>query len=72
MLQKSLNTVKFKAFSVVPGSHLCHTLTEAKEHLGEQYIEYRIEGPAGLCTIVDSATFHTRLDGDGQASRRLM
>jgi len=30
------------------------------------------EGQAGLCTIVDSATFHTRLDGDGQAGRRII
>ena len=35
-------------------------------------MEYRIEGRRGLCCIADSATFHTRLDGDGAAGRRIM
>ena len=72
-LQINFNSMYVRqAFSVVPDSHLCRTLTEVKEKLGQDYCEYRIEGKAGLCIIVDSATFHTRLDGDGEAGRRIM
>ena len=63
------------AFSVVPKSRRSKTLTEVKETLADEYVEYRIEGKAGLCCIVDSATFHTRLDnttGDGSGGRRIM
>eukprot|EP01050_Picozoa_sp_SAG11_P011300 SAG11_NODE_1187_length_5588_cov_6.285662_5_plen_416_part_00 len=63
------------AFSVVPKSHLSRTLTEVRQTLANEYVEYRIEGKAGLCCIVDSATFHTRLDntsGDGSGGRRIM
>ena len=60
------------AFCVVPHSKRAHSLSEVKDQLGEAYCEYRVEGKAGLCIIADSATMHTRLDGDGHASRRIM
>lgn len=40
--------------------------------LGGAYREQPIYGRAGTCILVDTAIFHTRLDGDGRAGRRLM
>eukprot|EP01048_Picozoa_sp_COSAG05_P013513 COSAG05_NODE_1445_length_4869_cov_17.898349_2_plen_379_part_00 len=59
-------------FCVVPRSCRYPTLTSAREGLGEAYVEQPISGPKGTCTIVDTAVFHTRLDGDGTEPRRLM
>jgi len=45
---------------------------------GEQHVRFSefnfreapIFGPAGTCVLYDTATFHTRFDGDGKKSRR--
>ena len=58
------------AFCVVPGSNAFETLNEAYESLGDDYREVPIRGPAGTCVLYDTATFHTRLDGDGEKLRR--
>jgi hypothetical protein len=57
-------------FCVVPDSNRFETLKEAFEQLGEDYCERPLYGPAGTCVLYDTATFHTRLDGDGQQMRR--
>ena len=59
-------------FCVVPRSMRYRTLTKAKEALGGSYAEQPIYGRAGTCILVDTAIFHTRLDGDGEEPRRLM
>jgi len=58
------------SFCVVPQSNRFETLQEAFEELGEHYSEVPIFGPAGTCVLYDTATFHTRFDGDGKKSRR--
>ncbi|NJN52127.1 MAG: hypothetical protein HC809_10495 [Gammaproteobacteria bacterium] len=58
------------SFCVVPGSNAYATLKEAFEGLGEHYQEVPIFAPAGSCVLYDTATFHTRLDGDGEQGRR--
>jgi hypothetical protein len=58
------------AFCVVPGSNRFETLAEAFEALGDDYRELPLRGPAGTCILYDTATFHTRLDGDGRQPRR--
>lgn len=58
------------AFCVVPGSKQYELLKDVYEALGENYSEVPIYGKAGTCVIYDSATHHTRFDGDGKASRR--
>jgi Phytanoyl-CoA dioxygenase (PhyH) len=57
-------------FSVVPDSNRFATLKDAFEGLGEAYREVPLYGAAGTCVLYDTATFHTRLDGDGQKMRR--
>jgi ectoine hydroxylase-related dioxygenase (phytanoyl-CoA dioxygenase family) len=57
-------------FCVAPGSNRFASLRDALEGLGDDYNEQPIYGPAGTCVLYDTATFHTRLDGDGQAMRR--
>ncbi|MDE2357426.1 MAG: phytanoyl-CoA dioxygenase family protein [Alphaproteobacteria bacterium] len=57
-------------FAVVPRSNRYETLKEAYEALGEAYVEVPLYGPAGTCILYDTATFHTRLDGEGDAARR--
>jgi ectoine hydroxylase-related dioxygenase (phytanoyl-CoA dioxygenase family) len=58
------------AFCVVPKSNQFETLKEVYETLGQDYREVPIYGKAGTCVIYDSATHHTRFDGDGKLSRR--
>ena len=58
------------AFCVVPKSNQFETLKDAHEGLGNEYVELPIHGPAGSCVLYDTATYHTRLDGDGKKSRR--
>jgi ectoine hydroxylase-related dioxygenase (phytanoyl-CoA dioxygenase family) len=58
------------SFCVVPGSNRFETLSEACEELGNEYREVPIYGAAGTCILYDTATYHTRLDGDGQQQRR--
>lgn len=58
------------AFCVVPGSNRFASLREAFDGLGEDYREVPLYGPAGTCVLYDTATFHTRLDGDGEKMRR--
>ena len=58
------------SFSVVPYSNRFETLREAYEELGEDYQEVALYGAAGTCILYDTATFHTRLDGDGKQGRR--
>ena len=58
------------AFCVVPGSTRYPTLEEAYEDLGDAYWEVPIYGDAGTCVLYDTALYHTRLDGDGNRSRR--
>jgi ectoine hydroxylase-related dioxygenase (phytanoyl-CoA dioxygenase family) len=57
-------------FCVVPSSNRYRTLQEAFEGLGGAYREQPLFGPAGTCVLYDTATFHTRLDGDGDQMRR--
>jgi hypothetical protein len=57
-------------FCVVPGSSRFETLQEAFSQLGDDYREQPLHGPAGTCVLYDTATFHTRLDGDGHQMRR--
>ena len=57
-------------FCVVPRSNRFETLKEAFEGLGDDYREVPLYGPAGACVLYDTATFHTRLDGDGHKMRR--
>jgi len=58
------------AFCVAPDSNRFETLKAAFEGLGEAYREVPLYGPAGTCVLYDTATFHTRLDGDGHRMRR--
>jgi hypothetical protein len=58
-------TARTPAFCVVPKSNRYGTLLEAFEDLGDEYQEVPIYGPAGTCVLYDTATFHTRYDGDG-------
>lgn len=58
------------SFCVVPKSNRYESLKEAYESLGDDYVEVPIYGKAGTCVIYDTATFHTRYDGDGVKSRR--
>ena len=58
------------SFCVVPRSNRFETLKEAFEELGEDYAEVPLYGVSGTCILYDTATFHTRLDGDGIRSRR--
>jgi len=58
------------AFCVVPGSNRFATLAAAYEALGDAYREVPLYGAAGTCVLYDTATFHTRLDGDGARMRR--
>jgi ectoine hydroxylase-related dioxygenase (phytanoyl-CoA dioxygenase family) len=58
------------AFCVVPKSNQFETLRESFDAYGEDYTELPIHGPAGSCVLYDTATFHTRLDGDGVQRRR--
>jgi hypothetical protein len=57
-------------FCVVPGSGRYETLQAALTGLGNQYREVPLYGAAGTCVLYDTATFHTRLDGDGEQMRR--
>jgi hypothetical protein len=57
-------------FCVVPGSNRFASLQAAFVGLAEAYCEAPIYGPAGTCVLYDTATFHTRLDGDGRRMRR--
>lgn len=57
-------------FCVVPRSNRFEKLKEAFEALGDEYREVPLYGPAGTCVLYDTATFHTRLDGDGRRMRR--
>ena len=58
------------AFCVVPDSKRFESLQAAFEGLGEAYHEQPLYGPAGTCVLYDTATYHTRLDGDGHQMRR--
>jgi hypothetical protein len=57
-------------FCVAPGSNRFETLKAAFAELGDDYCETPLYGPAGTCVLYDTATFHTRLDGDGRQMRR--
>jgi hypothetical protein len=57
-------------FCVAPNSNRFASLQGAFEGLGEAYIELPLYGAAGTCVLYDTATFHTRLDGDGHRMRR--
>jgi hypothetical protein len=57
-------------FCVVPDSNRYETLKAAHTALGKAYREVPLYGPAGTCVLYDTATFHTRLDGDGEKMRR--
>src|SRR6185295_7485623 len=58
------------AFCVVPDSRQYSSLQEAFEGLGNAYREQPLYGAAGTCVLYDTATYHTRLDGDGEQMRR--
>ena len=57
-------------FCVAPKSNRYKTLQDALNGLGNDYAEVPLYGAAGTCVLYDTATFHTRLDGDGQQMRR--
>jgi ectoine hydroxylase-related dioxygenase (phytanoyl-CoA dioxygenase family) len=57
-------------FCVAPRSNRSATLQAAFDTLGDDYCETPLYGPAGTCVLYDTATFHTRLDGDGERMRR--
>ena len=57
-------------FCVAPGSRRYTSLRAAFDGLGDAYSEVPLYGPAGSCVLYDTATFHTRLDGDGEQMRR--
>ena len=57
-------------FCVVPNSSRFETLQAAFAGLGDSYREVPLYGGAGTCVLYDTATFHTRLDGDGHQMRR--
>lgn len=57
-------------FCVVPDSRRYESLQAAFEGLGNAYREQPLYGPAGTCVLYDTATYHTRLDGDGHRMRR--
>jgi len=57
-------------FCVVPDSRRFESLQAAYEGLGDDYREQPLYGPAGTCVLYDTATYHTRLDGDGHRMRR--
>ena len=63
-------TAEAPAFCVVPKSGRYETLREAFEAMGDDYREVPLRGPAGTCVLYDTATYHTRLDGDGRLPRR--
>jgi len=58
------------SFCVVPRSNTFETLKEAFAAQGDDYEEVPLYGAAGTCILYDTATFHTRLDGDGVRPRR--
>jgi hypothetical protein len=58
------------SFCVVPESRGFESLQAAYDGLGEAYREVPLYGPAGTCVLYDTATYHTRLDGDGHRMRR--
>jgi hypothetical protein len=58
------------SFCVVPDSRRFESLQAAFDGLGEAYREVPLYGPAGTCVLYDTATYHTRLDGDGHRMRR--
>ena len=58
------------SFCVVPDSNRFLSLRAAFEGLGNGYRELPLYGAAGTCVLYDTATFHTRLDGDGEQMRR--
>jgi hypothetical protein len=57
-------------FCVVPDSNRFASLQDAFAQLGPDYCEAPLYGSAGTCVLYDTATFHTRLDGDGRQMRR--
>ncbi len=57
-------------FCVVPRSRRYATLADALTGLGDGYREVPLRGTAGTCVLYDTATYHTRLDGDGEKARR--
>ena len=57
-------------FCVVPKSNRYKELLGAYTQLGSDYQEVPLYGPAGTCVLYDTATFHTRYDGDGIQGRR--
>ncbi|MCB1692201.1 MAG: phytanoyl-CoA dioxygenase family protein [Pseudomonadales bacterium] len=57
-------------FCVVPKSNRFEELREAYAALGNEYAEVPLYGAAGTCILYDTATFHTRFDGDGKRGRR--
>ena len=63
-------TPETPSFCVVPQSNRFKTLQEAHETLGDAYREVPLYGAAGTCVLYDTATYHTRFDGDGVQSRR--
>jgi ectoine hydroxylase-related dioxygenase (phytanoyl-CoA dioxygenase family) len=50
-------------FSMVPYSHEYRTFDEAKQKLGEDFVEIPIRGKAGTAVIYNITTYHTRMPG---------
>ena len=53
-------------FGVVPNSHECASLEEAREKLGDRFEVVPIHGPAGTVVLYNVAIQHTRMPGEGR------
>ena len=53
-------------FGIVPNSHRCGDMDEAREKLGEGFREIPIRGAAGTVVLYNIAIQHTRMPGEGR------
>jgi ectoine hydroxylase-related dioxygenase (phytanoyl-CoA dioxygenase family) len=61
------------AFAVVPRSFRFDPIMQAKEQLGDAYIEQPLYGRAGVAIWYDTATYHSRIDSlTGDKGRRTL
>lgn len=61
------------AFAVIPRSFRFEPIEQAKEKLGDAYIEQPLYGKAGTAIFYDTATYHSRVDSlTGDNGRRTL
>ena len=53
-------------FGIVPNSHECGTMDEAREKLGDAFRVIPVRGPAGTVVLYNIAIQHTRMPGEGR------